>query len=72
MSAPTMTATTPPTRRKVVCTDALRRAKHVTTYCGSGCVVLLAPAAEAALLDPAGARQLAEHLIAHADEIENC
>ncbi|WP_181771303.1 hypothetical protein [Amycolatopsis pittospori] len=42
----------------------------MSTYLGSGYVVLLAPPAEAALLIPAAARELAKNLVAQADEAE--
>jgi hypothetical protein len=70
MSAPTKIGTDAPTRRNVECRDGMRRPKRVTTYLGDGVVVLLAPAAQAALLAPDRARELAAHLCEHADAVE--
>ncbi|WP_143267149.1 hypothetical protein [Amycolatopsis thailandensis] len=70
MSAPTTAVTPALTRREVKCRDAARRPRHVSTYVGEGVVVLLAPAAEAAQLDPDSARELATNLREHADAVE--
>lgn len=64
----------PPTRWNVGCTDGLQRPRAVTTYRhrdrDGDRVVLLAPPGEAALLTPASARELADHLQQQAIAIE--
>lgn len=70
MTATTTTGATSPTRRDVGCTDGFKRPKMVATYLGGDRVVLLAPPAEAALMTPEAARELADYLNEHADDIE--
>ncbi|WP_134664043.1 hypothetical protein [Amycolatopsis sp. CFH S0078] len=71
MTAPPVPTKAPPTRQNVACTDGCNRPKKVTTYRATGRVVLLAPPAEAALMTPEGARELARHLEEHAQAIES-
>lgn len=61
-----------PTRRKVGCTDGLKRPRTVSVYTEreGGRVVLLAPPGEAALMTPAAAHELANHLDEQARTIE--
>ena len=57
------------TRRNVACVDGFKRPKRVTTYQAGDRVVLLAAPAEAALMTPEAARELARHLEEHAQAI---
>lgn len=63
-----------PTRPKtrVPCTDGFNRKRSVGLWTApsSQRVVLVAPPAEAALLSPAEARELAEHLVLMAASVE--
>lgn len=61
-----------PTRRNVGCTDGLQRPRTVSLYTEreGERVVLLAPPVEAALMTPAAARELANHLHEQARTIE--
>lgn len=62
----------PLTRWTMGCTDGLQRPRSVATYRhdDGDRAVLLAPPGEAALLTPAAARELADHLQQQAAAIE--